>query len=127
MAKVTLNTEAFVRAVKNQSEREFKVIAKAVIAQMKSLMRAPKTGRVYNYQGRRHRASAPGQAPAIRSRELIRSIRLGSRPGEVVIGAEYASFLEEGTRFMAARPFVRPAVKAVRAQIKRGGIRSLVN
>lgn len=80
-----------------------------------------KSGRIYRRPGGgSYQASAPGQPPAIRTGELLRSI---SQPqvsrsgrflvGTLTIGADYAGFLERGTGRMAARPFIGPAIKAV--------------
>ena len=65
-----------------------------------------KTGRIYNVQGRSHVASAPGEPPASITGALYKSYeyRVASwntmRVGE---GADYAKFLELGTRFMKPR------------------------
>lgn len=68
--------------------------------------------------GRRvpHQASAPGQPPASDTGRLMASIHhemLGAGQGvEARIGSDvnYALFLELGTRYMAPRPFLRPAL-----------------
>lgn len=65
---------------------------------------------------RYHRASAPGEAPAIDTGHLVNSIRSTfptKLKGVLNIGAAYASFLEFGTRKMAARPFIEPAFAGV--------------
>lgn len=62
-----------------------------------------------------HRASAPGEAPATDTGNLGSSIyaRMTSRlEGEVGATAEYAAALELGGAHVAARPALRPAVKA---------------
>lgn len=71
------------------------------------------TGRQYG----RHRASAPGQPPATDTGRLAASIREELRrdaQGLVeVIGTNvsYAAYLERGTRNIAPRPFLRPALR----------------
>jgi len=61
-----------------------------------------------------HQASAPGEAPATDHGELLRSIAIDQRDMEIEVGvdagAPYAEWLEEGTAFMEARPFLEPAV-----------------
>jgi len=61
-----------------------------------------------------HQASAPGEAPADDHGELLRSIVSDQRGMEVEVGSQagapYAGYLEEGTPFMKARPFLTPAV-----------------
>ncbi len=59
-----------------------------------------------------HRASAPGEAPAIDTGYLVNTIqtrKTGTGSAQVSVGADYAAPLEFGTRKMAARPFLRPA------------------
>jgi hypothetical protein len=74
----------------------------------------PKTGRIYRFRGRNHQASAPGQPPANRSGDLMKSV--GSR----VYGWEkmefgdrkfYGKFLEDGTRKMKPRPHLVRTVR----------------
>ena len=64
---------------------------------------------------KRHWPSAPGHPPAIDTGELRRSIMFDVRGTELEVGsyagAPYAKYLEEGTRKMAARPFLEPAVE----------------
>lgn len=65
--------------------------------------------------------SVPGSGPAVRSGRLWGSItwRLGedavSPYADIGSAVFYAPFVELGTRFMAARPFLRPALQAARA------------
>lgn len=64
--------------------------------------------------------SQPGSGPAIRTGRLWGSItwRLGqdaiSPYADVGSAVFYAPFVELGTRYMAARPFLRPALEAAR-------------
>ncbi len=66
--------------------------------------------------GRRfHRASAPGQPPAEDSGKLYKNIkvtRLKSGTYRVRFGANYAGYLEFGTKHMSPRPFVINAIEA---------------
>lgn len=69
----------------------------------------PKSGRWYG----KHQASAPGEAPATDTGRLIKSIQwqifnqgLAAEVGSPLF---YASFLEDGTRKMDPRPWLRPA------------------
>lgn len=73
----------------------------------------PRTGRVYTFRGRKHQASAPGEVPANRTGRLASSVGyLASGPDDLTVGeeAEYAGFLERGTRNMAPRPHLSVAV-----------------
>lgn len=76
-------------------------------------MSRAKSGRMYGA----HRASAPGESPAVDTGALKNSIAVEmDTPVRAIVsvGAEYGLYLELGTRRMAARPFLRPAVDAVR-------------
>lgn len=81
----------------------------------------PKTGRWYLYKGRRYRASAPREAPAIRSGKLRKSVGYvtnGTDQVEFGDREEYGKYLELGTQKMAPRPHLSRTV-AKRAQINR--------
>ena len=76
------------------------------------IINGPKTGRVYG----RHQASAPGEPPATRTGRLARSGDFKVRNWqEMTVGetAEYADFLENGTRGrIAPRPHLIRAVNS---------------
>lgn len=82
---------------------------------IESMKREKKTGKYYK-RGKRgkHQASAPGEAPAVDSGELIARIIFDTKKLEVEVGVEagapYAEFLEFGTSKMKARPFLAPAI-----------------
>jgi len=75
------------------------------------------SGRVYG----NHIASAPGEAPATDHGMLVNSIQhwTSSDGLSVEVGSklDYAVDLEYGTKRMAARPFIDPAVEKNRAAI----------
>ena len=96
-------------------------------AQM-AIMNPPKSGRIYRRGNVAHQASAPGEAPATDTGNLVNSAytkKLGQADYETGFTAEYAAHLEFGTpnAHIAPRPYLRPAVEAVRkafiAAIKR--------
>lgn len=83
-----------------------------------------KSGRVYKRRGVSHRASAPGEAPATDTGRLVNSVIAYPAAAElestVVAGrgtVQYAAMLEFGTRNMAARPFLFPALERSKAWI----------
>ena len=89
---------------------------------IKSIQTGPKSGRIYEkYNPRRtHKSSAPGQAPASDTGNLVSQIRVRQKnPDEVVVesNALYSSFLEFGTSKMLARPFLFPATERSRPKI----------
>ncbi len=78
----------------------------------------PGSGRTYSRGGRSHQASAPGDGPAVdtgRLRQSIAVVRVADGHYKVGTNVQYAPFLEFGTRRMAPRPFMRPALEAERA------------
>ena len=69
----------------------------------------------------RHYVSMPGNPPAVDTGQLVRSIlwRLNPPGNEIEVGAiggtgkggkSYATYLEYGTKHMAERPFLKPAI-----------------
>lgn len=85
----------------------------ALVRAQESILSGPKTGRIYG----NHQASAPGEAPADWTGELVASgftrYNRSKLFGEVVFSAPYARALEFGTERMEPRPYIRPAVMAV--------------
>lgn len=85
----------------------------------KRLLLIPGSGHVYRRGGHVHQASAPGEPPASDTGHLLASIghRMGVDEngvyGEVGSDQDKAKWLEEGTRHMAARPFLRPALDVI--------------
>ena len=81
---------------------------------IKSIQSGAKSGIVYEkYNPRRtHRASAPGQAPASDTGNLVSKITIrqdGKDKTNVESNADYSAFLEYGTSKMEPRPFMLPA------------------
>lgn len=84
-------------------------------------------GKVIPYGTRpAHQASAPGEPPAVDTGRLRATIGthahvdehgirvdIGSGADPAIPGVKYAKYLENGTRKMAARPFLRPSLDAV--------------
>lgn len=106
-----INTALFVGGLKVEEEAK------------KSIQQGNKTGRTYQRGSITHKASAPGQAPATDTGRLVNSIKTDNDEarGVVTVSAgaglvDYVSSLEFGTKNMAARPFMKPALKkAMRA------------
>ena len=81
---------------------------------IKSIQTGAKSGVVYQmYNPRReHRASAPGQAPASDTGNLVSKIivkQKGQDVTSVESNANYSAYLEYGTSKMQPRPFMLPA------------------
>ena len=89
---------------------------------IRSIQTGPKSGRTYEkYNPRRtHKASAPGEAPASDTGNLVSQIRDKEENKDLVkveSNALYSSFLEFGTSKMLARPFLFPATERSRPKI----------
>jgi hypothetical protein len=121
---VTPNTKQIVIDVtklegthKRGLEHALQEIGPEIVRETKRLIETgSKTGRIYKFRGRPHQASAPGEAPATRSGKLARSGDFKVRNWqEMTVGetADYAGFLENGTRGrMAPRPHLIAAVNS---------------
>lgn len=125
--EVRLNLPEIIRGIEKVTGRVIRAFTFDVVDRMKQSFALPKTGRVYKVSktGRKHQASAPGEAPAVLFSTLKNSI-LTSFPkqteGIITIGAEYAAYLEKGTSRMRPRPFVRPALDGALDSFSKGGI-----
>lgn len=87
------------------------------------VLKGPKTGRTYIRRGKiKHRASAPGEAPASDTGTLVRNIvtaaELSRNRVRIIAKTKYAAFLEYGTRKMKPRPFLIKALQNKIEQIK---------
>ena len=81
---------------------------------IKSIQTGAKSGVVYQmYNPRReHRASAPGQAPASDTGNLVSKIIVKQKTRNITnveSNANYSAYLEYGTSKMEPRPFMLPA------------------
>ena len=85
-------------------------------AQM-AIQNPPKSGRIYQRGNVTHQASAPGEAPATDTGMLVNSAytkKVADADYETGFTAEYAAALEFGTAKIEPRPYLRPAVEAVK-------------
>lgn len=109
------------KEIERQASPIIRTFTLSVEGGMKRLMALPKHGREYRRRTRIHRASAPGEAPAIDTGNLVNSIKTtfpNSVTGVIGIGAEYAYYLE----FPLNRPFVRPAIDGTIRDFRNAGI-----
>lgn len=110
--------------------------AKKVEAEAKkSITAGGKTGRIYKRRTVTHQASAAGEAPASDTGRLVNSINsyLNGLTAFVIAGrgiVKYAAMLEYGTRKIAARPFMFPALERskdwIRERLSQAVTRALV-
>lgn len=84
--------------------------AENVLEEARVLMES--SGGGVQYPGLPNRSSAPGEAPAVQSGQLISSGEARGQGSAVIVAftAEHAPYMEFGTSTIAPRPFLRPAV-----------------
>jgi hypothetical protein len=124
--RLARKSEAFAKIAEQEIARALFASAKKVEGDAKrSVLSGQKSGRIYKRKTVVHRASAPGEAPASDTGRLVNSINsylaTSSMTAFVVAGrgtAGYAALLENGTRNIAPRPFMFPALELNRAWIK---------
>ena len=90
------------------------------VGEMRLSMGQDKSGLLYG----KHRASAPGESPAIDTGNLVNDLnsrKTGHMAAEIVTNVEYAGALEWGRADgrMAPRPFFRPQADPILEQLKR--------
>lgn len=125
--RIEINTEKNIRRLLNRAALRVENTAK------ESIQRGVKSGRVYTKGGITHQASAEGEAPATDTGFLVSNISHNTVRAEgtklisqVFSGAEYSAYLEFGTRKMAERPFLQPALDEnapkIEADFRKGGL-----
>lgn len=133
MAKIIDNTRAFLER-QNADEKKFmETVGLLYTSEVRRLMvDSPRGGKTYRVgrRGRTHKASAPGEPPAVNTGALVRSIgyRTEQRPTGWVVACGSAIkvvpvALEYGTTTIAPRPAWRPAIKNIEAQAKSAAAR----
>lgn len=119
LARVSSKFESGATALVNRTAQNIRNTA------VRSIQKQSPSGVTYEkYNPRRsHVASAPGQPPNTDTGRLagsIRAVMSGTPTAYVDALADYAVHLEFGTRNMAARPFMTPAVEAERDKYRKG-------
>ena len=98
---------------------------------IKSIQSGAKSGVMYQmYNPRReHRSSAPGQAPASDTGNLVSKIIVKQKTRNITnveSNADYSAFLEYGTSKMQPRPFMLPAFEKSKKPILDATFRRVV-
>lgn len=123
MAKVVWHGNTVMAEIATKSDKLINAAALEVRSEAQNSMRPPKSGRIYKVPNfaKTYQASAPGEAPAIRTGNLRSSIMteyVGKLHQRVGTNVEYAKKLELGTKRIGARPFLRPALEKVAAKYR---------
>jgi phage gpG-like protein len=112
LAEFGINADKQLAAIVNGTAQNVRTHA------IRSIQRGPKTGITYEKidPKRRHRASAPGEAPATDTGRLANSLKADIQGvnATVFTNVDYAPFLEFGTRTIEPRPFLFPALEQER-------------
>jgi len=130
---MTVDIKPFLKGLEKLGDQLPDVTGKAVMAGINVAeqwigveLAREKSGKIYmvNHGRQTHRASAPGEAPAMETGFLANSImgQLVEATKEravamLAVFADYGIHLEFGTKFMAARPFLRPSFDLNRGAI----------
>ena len=89
---------------------------------LRRILQDAKSGRIYMRRSVAHQASAPGEAPASDTGNLVRLITTRYFPdqflGQVVSSAEYARSLEYGSSRVAPRPHMRVSLETKRVEVE---------
>ena len=127
------DVESLIQDINGVVEGEVKNVTEAVADEaVKSIQTGVKSGRFYNFKGKKHQASAPGQSPANMSGDLVKSRRTeypsDGNVGRVIFDVPYARALEYGKLDgkILPRPFIRPALLKKGIDLK-GNIRKSTN
>ena len=119
MSAVIVKEDHFPEIIRGMETKATRAVLETIFdieSRTKALMSGPKSGAFYaRPQGKMHQASAPGEAPAVDTGNLINSIQVqmvSTFRWMVFTNAEYAPVLELGGAHIAARPFFTPATQA---------------
>lgn len=123
-AQVILNQSVFSAVIAQGAQPNIRRALIEIRSRAQAKFQLPKTGREYyrprSAGGGKYRASAKGQAPAIRTGLLFRSwfvTQPSPLEGELKIDTPYAAILE----FEKDRPFVRVSIAETIAAMNSGG------
>ena len=123
-AQVVLNQSVFSAVMTQGAQPNIRRALIEIRSRAQAKFQLPKTGREYyrprSVGGGKYRASAKGQAPAIRTGLLFRSwfvTQPSPLEGELKIDTPYAAILE----FEKDRPFVRVSIAETIAAMNSGG------
>lgn len=131
MAKVTLDVSAIDRLSDRAAEGGLRsALAEGETILKRNILAQEGNGREYPRGGRKHRASAPGQAPALDTGNLRANTNADQNlkqdgsdlVGTITSNTEYSEALERGTERMAARPFLGPLGRDHRDDLQRAFI-----
>jgi HK97 gp10 family phage protein len=117
------NLPALNAVLRARASKLVRSTAASIEGRAKASMPGQKTGRNYKRGKRRHQASAPGETPAVDTGNLMNSIQAVQESdlhATIGVGAEYAVWLEFGTRRIAPRPFLGPAFEWAKPAFEQG-------
>ena len=110
--------ELVIKSIEVNAYDRLERVCERMIKLIRASMKETKTGRTYYLDGMKHIAAADGETPAIRLKTLYEALeyRIEKVGGNLVatIGVNldsddigYAMYLEIGTQYMGAKPYLR--------------------
>lgn len=122
LEQAAVNLSVVLKAAGLGAEAALARVGVELTSQIRQTLSQPGSGVVYKRGSGSHRASAPGEPPAVDTGRLRASYdwRTGRDPRpyvEVGSSVVYAPFLEFGTSRMQARPHFRPSIDAYRGKV----------
>lgn len=128
MSDVTWRGDEFTKSLDEIIRKKILKLAQRYERILQGLFRTAKHGRIYTHGSVEHRASAPGEAPAIDTAALAKGVTHSDPQktngewsidfGESIESgrAEIAAMLEWGTSKIEARPAWRPALEQLKQE-----------
>jgi hypothetical protein len=132
--RVSVFTEKVVGRISDALDERVAIAGNMIRNDVVARLGGKRSGRMYTVPGtkstkrrrggKKYRASKAGEAPAVRTGDLRRSIKVAhhrtARTARAEVGSDlvYAVFLEKGTRRLEARPFLRPALDTQASAIR---------
>lgn len=108
----TRRLEQIIQSLPGAGEDLLAGVATEMVSDIKqNMIDSPPAGITYRRRGVEHTASAPGDPPRPDTGELMGSIThraTGTLEQTIHDQVEYGKYLELGTEFIEARPFMRP-------------------
>ena len=124
--KLKFNTKEVMHSIEQTASKRMLEAVNVVRNKALETLSGDRTGRTYYVPGtrRQYTASSPGEPPATASGELRQSVKVAVEgEGRKVVGKvgtdkKHGKWLEFGTRFMKARPWLRISFEKALEEVK---------
>lgn len=118
-----------IKALRAEVSKVVRRTAESTEGDAKISMTGPKSGPIYRRKGGTHQASAPGEAPAVDEGNIFNTTKaaeVNETTWVVAVAADEGVWMEFGTRTVAPRPFLGPALEKHRAAFE-AAIKALIS